>query len=596
MKKVRRTSKQNQILKQYIDLYKQHKRSPTRRELLHNGITRDAVRYYFGSLQDLHNAAHRMEPKVIPSARSSAPITAEQIIEIYRKLMRTFRRFPTFNELSRYNITKNSIIRHFGSIQQLQHLISKHFPSSFQDTLDYLYSPQKQQQVSQLIKKYKRFVVTTAVLGAKVHRQFYASIKKYCRKNNALLLVLLASSRSRAGSFLLDPILFDECIVTTDTPLNDNIFLSAIKLNAKQIDPIQGLHRIGQYNNAFIYASPKQRLKMVATSNVKIPRALMTTGAITRPYYPSFSEVYDRTSYLAKYDHVMGAIIVEIEDRRYYHFRQVQADKDGSFIDLGKRYSAKTITTEIPEAFVLGDEHAGETDPKAVRTWLSVIRQLHPKRIILHDVFSGYSINPHESDKDVYRALKAKQHKLSLESELRKVAVAINRYSAPNREVVIVASNHHDFLERWLESSSFVKDPINYKIGIELAYYLLNGHNPLAMAVERIGLKYPKKVRWLDRDEDYKIAKIECGAHGDKGINGSRGTIKTMEAAYGQSVSGHSHSVEILRGAWSVGTSTYLKLNYNKGPSSWTQSSCLIYANGSRQIINCINGRWRLLE
>jgi len=82
--------------------------------------------------------------------------------------------------------------------------------------------------------------------------------------------------------------------------------------------------------------------------------------------------------------------------------------------------------------------------------------------------------------------------------------------------------------------------------------------------------------------------------HGDKGPNGSRGSVKSMEVSYGQSITGHSHTPEIVRGAWQTGTSTYLKLGYNKGASSWLQSSCLLYKDGSRQLINVINGKYKL--
>ncbi len=90
------------------------------------------------------------------------------------------------------------------------------------------------------------------------------------------------------------------------------------------------------------------------------------------------------------------------------------------------------------------------------------------------------------------------------------------------------------------------------------------------------------------------MADIELGAHGDKGANGARGSLLAMENAYGNSVSGHSHTPEILRGAWQVGTTSLLKLEYVKGPSSWMHTSCLVYPNGSRQLINAINGLWRL--
>ena len=102
------------------------------------------------------------------------------------------------------------------------------------------------------------------------------------------------------------------------------------------------------------------------------------------------------------------------------------------------------------------------------------------------------------------------------------------------------------------------------------------------------------KVKWLSIDDDYRVEGIQCGAHGHLGANGSRGSLEAMETAYGNSVSGHSHTPQILRGAWCVGTSSLLKLEYNRGASSWLHSSCLIYPGGARQLINCIDGKWKL--
>jgi hypothetical protein len=163
-------------------------------------------------------------------------------------------------------------------------------------------------------------------------------------------------------------------------------------------------------------------------------------------------------------------------------------------------------------------------------------------------------------------------------------------------ELVIVKSNHDEFLDRYLASGYYVKDPENHRYALDLAAAAMDGHDPLRFAIENIGIKYPDRVRWLDRDEDYKIAGIQLGAHGDLGANGARGNIKNTEAAYTESITGHSHSPEILRGAWQVGTSSFLKLNYNRGPSSWLHTSCLLYADGSRQLINSLKGKWRLAD
>ena len=65
------------------------------------------------------------------------------------------------------------------------------------------------------------------------------------------------------------------------------------------------------------------------------------------------------------------------------------------------------------------------------------------------------------------------------------------------------------------------------------------------------------------------------------------------ENAYGLSVTGHAHTPEILRGAWQVGTTSKLNLDYTKGsPSSWFQTACLVYPNGSRQLISVVDGKW----
>ncbi|MFK5283800.1 hypothetical protein ACI3PL_29915, partial [Lacticaseibacillus paracasei] len=65
----------------------------------------------------------------------------------------------------------------------------------------------------------------------------------------------------------------------------------------------------------------------------------MTTGACTLPKYYDNKFVSKRLSYIADHDHTIGAIIVEIENDKLFHFRQIQADENGSFIDYGVQYN-----------------------------------------------------------------------------------------------------------------------------------------------------------------------------------------------------------------------------------------------------------------
>lgn len=523
----------------------------------------------------------------------------KQILADYAKLMDTLQRPPGMADLAEIGHTRDSVTHHFRSLSRLDEIARAQFPNKFSDiAVKNLIGPKALTRLQGAVRKHKRLVFTTAVTGCELDSNFHASIQTYCSLNDAALMILVNSdpAHNRKSDHLgfIDKRLKNEFIVVADTALNSNLFVSTIKLSAKQTDPTTGLGRIGQRNGSFIYGSPKQRLKSVPVSNCKLPHFIMTTGAITKPNYTTNNYMSERTAYIAGNDHVVGAIVVEIEDDENYHFRQVQADDDGCFIDLGVQYHPNFSVPVIPEAFVIGDWHSGETDPTARQAWFEVIDALKPRRAVIHDGFNGLSINHHEDHMSILKAQRANRCELNLLHEAAVLAHDLDAFAAKVQEVVMVKSNHDEFLERYLQDGKYVMDPQNHRFALDLAIAAMDGKDPLREAVEIAGLINSNKITWLKRDEDYRIARIQLGSHGDKGANGSRGSLPAMEAAYGNSVTGHSHVPEILRGAWSVGTSSYLKLSYNVGPSSWFQSSIIVYANGSRQIINSIGGKWRL--
>ena len=111
--------------------------------------------------------------------------------------------------------------------------------------------------------------------------------------------------------------------------------------------------------------------------------------------------------------------------------------------------------------------------------------------------------------------------------------------------------------------------------------------------LDQRGLAVSENIRFLKRDESYMIADIEIGFHGDVGINGARGSISSFAKIGPKTVIGHSHSPGITEGAYQVGVSARKDLEYAIGPSSWLHTHCIIYPNGSRALINVINGEWR---
>jgi len=434
----------------------------------------------------------------------------------------------------------------------------------------------------------KRYIITTVVPGAKPFTKFLEAIKTYTEFNRNSEIVFIPSIKIYQED-VLHPI-FQESpnLLQKDKNLNKNIKISLLPINPEAIDPITGLERNTQLEGSVIYASPKQRMKSVASPKSDLPRVVMTTGACTKPYYRD-----SKRGIMASSDHVNGAIIVEVESDSIYHFRQIQANLDGSFSDLGYKYLPGGTRRKMPlEALIPGDYHAGYTDPKVKNVIFELINKLVPKYLILHDFFDGISVNHHIEEKLLEKAIMGDLN--DLEKELKLAAKELQELANKANNVIIVRSNHDEFLDRWLSEGKYLNDNRNHIIGLELALAKAKGHIPLEYAIN----KYSKlnNVKFLKHDESFKLTpkKIECGVHGHRGPNGSRGSITGLEKSYGNIIYGHAHSPEILRGAFVVGTSTYLTLNYNVGPSSWLQTLCLLYADGTRQLINVIQGKYKI--
>jgi len=508
-------------------------------------------------------------------------MTKDEILSLALSITKKKKAYPDLSDLAEVDVTRDMVRKCYGNLDGLKSEVSKKSEHIFDIAREELSTPK-------LTKK--RFVITTAVTGAKVDTNFLKSIDLYCAKNKAQLLVLVSISDNK--NTLIDPALAKYSIIVNDTKINSNISILGIKNSAKRADPVTGLPRVGQRNGTFISASPKQRLKYVATGS-NLPHALMSPGAITSPNYIKSTVLIAQNDYVASNDHVMGAVIVELAEGGFYHFRQVQADKQGRFADMGRLYSPSSIANYAPEAMVLGDWHSGETDLQVASALDKLSVDTKTKSWIIHDAFSGNSINHHVKDKHLTKAKMAMENKLSLQDELDVFVQDLVDMSS-KRKVVVVKSNHDEFLDRYLDAGYYVTDYQNHKLALQLALHVLDGKNPLKEYFNSKVKATKHEIKWLERDESYQISDIELGQHGDVGSNGARGSAVSMESAYGKCVYGHTHTPNILRDAWCVGTTSKLKLDYNRGASSWLNTSCLVYANGQRQLINVINGKLRI--
>jgi hypothetical protein len=434
----------------------------------------------------------------------------------------------------------------------------------------------------------KTYVITTAQGESRLNHRFYESLVGYCERNKAELVVLPIQGSCKDEQDM-HPRLQEHVNQAKHTRLNKNFSISDFGVKPQQIDPVTGVARFAQDSGSTAFAGTKQRLKIIPNSNHDLPKAIMTTGAVTLPNYSD-----TRIGRIATNDHTYGALIVELEGS-FYHYRHVSALKNGTFNDLGVRYDGITARKERPEALVLGDWHTGQTNKKVKDDAARMMQEYKPKRVFIHDFFDGYSISHHEEGRTITKALKAHGLGVSLEDELKKLAKEFNWFvqnSPKDTELVFVRSNHDEVLHRYLEEARFVGEPQNTLLGAHLMVDYIEGRDPL---VE--GLKHhthiPDRATFLTRDDDYKVRGWQLGNHGDLGANGARGSNRSIEYANGKSITGHRHTPEIFRNVYVVGTSTNLKLDYTKGFSSWMNTHAMVYRDGKAQLINVIKGKHR---
>ena len=499
---------------------------------------------------------------------------------------------PILEELAKAKVLKN--VKTMFKVPRYK-INDKVMEKYMEEVRDEEFTQEYRDAVEEEIKKYNRFVITTAVMGKEVNKEFLASLENYAKRKSAMLLVLpcedVASRKQEAKALTLSTDLANFKVIFKDTYLNRNLCLCAIKVSAKQINPLSGLDRLAVSRQAsIIVASPKVFLKYVPNMHYDIPPALMTTGAITVNDYDNDLYMSKRTSTLAENDHAYGAVIVEIENENIFHFRHVQASETGSLSDLGVEYLPDGNIRKLEDTvMVVGDSHVGYHDRELHEEVVKLLEKSNTTKIVLHDIFNGTSISHHDTGKNITRATKAQEGKLNLEEE----CLAVKRYvqdfaDGYGTEVFIPEANHNLHLLKFLEQGRYVSDPVNHKFSLKLAAVAVDGINPLQYAVESL-LGYKKSsIHWLETDESCKFYGVECGIHGDIGAHGSRGSLSQFQKGIGNCVTAHTHSAAILRNAYCVGTVGEMDMKYNKGLSAWTRTCCLIYNNGTKQLVNFI--------
>lgn len=449
----------------------------------------------------------------------------------------------------------------------------------------------------------KRFVVTAAQNATPVHEPFFESLLKYCEHNDAELVVIPLRYKNPTSRWTMSQVnaesWADEVgpyLYNQRKKLNENLVLLAdIKTQPTAVNPLQGFESL-THGESGILGHTKLQLETVATPSHRYPKVMTTTGACTIPNYSD-----TKAGKKGEFHHALAAVAVDIIGKKF-SIRQLNATKDGSFVDFDQLYTPKSVSkAPRPLALVFGDTHRACMDKQVEKVTFGpggIVDQLDPEHLVFHDLHDGISTN-HHVRKDPFAQVAKRVDLLHLvKEEVMEDVMWLARVCA-GRSGVLVASNHDDFLARWLREQDWRGDPENAEFYLETALHLVkeikSGNavpHPFTYWVDRLKGKAP--IRCLKRDESFALNGVELSLHGDKGPNGSRGSRKNLRRIGVKSIIGHSHSPGIEEGCYQTGTSTPLRLDYNEGPSSWMHCHCVLYANGKRSLLFIIDGEWRL--
>lgn len=452
----------------------------------------------------------------------------------------------------------------------------------------------------------KVYIVTAAQNATPVQKEWWEVLKTMAAHRNAELLVIPiryknATSRWTASQANKEWYASEvrDYLWNVHQKLHPKLVLMGdFKIQPTASDPLTGAEAISLAASGII-GHTKLQMRSIATPASRMAKILTTTGACTLENYSD-----TRAGRIGAFHHSLSAVIVEIEGPRF-HLRHVHFDKKTrSATDLDVRYLTNGYgKAPRPLAVSMGDTHVRSIDPlveKATFGPQGLIETLNPRHVIYHDVLDAHSCSPHHKDDPFTAIAKRKSGGDDVAAEVNEAIDFIAERTKGDRISVVVGSNHNDMLGRWVKRNDWREDPTNALFYLDVAK---------AMALEakqtRKGAEYPdpfatlvrarnlKNVRVLDEDESFMLAQVECGMHGNRGPNGSRGSTRNLRRIGVKSIKGHDHTPTIDEGCYSNGTSTVLRLEYNKGPSSWLQAHTLLHDDGKRQIVIFVDGYYR---
>lgn len=443
------------------------------------------------------------------------------------------------------------------------------------------------------------YIITSAQNGTPLDKKFWKGLNNLAGLYNAQLLVIPVFYHTRTKEEdIWFPKEVQPYLVQNDIKLPFGVrIMGNVRVAATAVNPLTGFESLTQGDSA-IFGHAQIQMRTIATPQNRLPKILTTTGSTSTKNYSD-----TKAGIKGDFHHSLGAVVVELDhELEIAHIRNITGDNDSEFYDLHLHVNDRRIKTvsSIP-ALVTGDEHhmfISEEVTSATYTGDdSMVKLLRPNYLVRHDIIDSYSISHHHRNSPSIRYAKELNKTNSLEDELKISAKYLEATTPANSTNVIVMSNHHNHIKQWLEESDWRSDMVNAEIYHEMwAAWIraIKAQQTFHPFIWWMKANCVAHSLYLTDDYPFIVKGIYLGYHGDRGPNGSKGSIKNLSKIGAKTVIGHFHSPGIEKGAYQVGVSTESKLEYTSGPSSWMNTHCLVHSNGKRQLVHIIKGEYRL--
>jgi hypothetical protein len=469
------------------------------------------------------------------------------------------------------------------------------------------------------LPKVARYLLTAAQDDTEIHSGFWANLLAYAGAIGARVIVggftyqkgLYEDHATRTAAFRseVQPFLEHE-----NVDLGPLIFFAKMNTLPTAVKPLSGLETMAR-GKFGVFPHAKVQLVSVPSLTSGLGYAhQMTTGACTVANY-----VEKKAGLKAEFHHQIGATLVEIDDAGRVFCRQIVATDDGSFQDLeaAARNGAVTYGHRV-EAITWGDIHREKLDPVVARACWGInleseavvdgdnmLDVLRPRHQFFHDLLDFEARNHHRKGDHHFRFRMIQRGTDRVEDAIEACGRLLRLAERPWSTSVVVPSNHHDALERWLREADPREDAANALFWFRAntaIYEAIEREEPafdvFRWALARSDARAMEDIVFPPRGGSYIVCQasggIECAFHGDQGVNGARGSPQNLTRVAVRMNTGHTHSASIMDGVYTGGLCGLMDQGYNnEALSSWSHTQIVTYPNGRRSLVTIVDGKWR---